>query len=262
MEKHIAGIIPVAGLALDFNFPWHDCLMPVGKDYHAIERAINTAALAGCDTIWIVLDRSTQPIIRKKVGEWIYDPKFVWQHPSPFIKKREIPIYYTPIKSKDKSKRDSSGWSALYCTKVARYVSMKISKWVTPASYLIVSPYGIIDDEIIKDSRSLIKSGKSIAFADQHGSFKDNNPLPFTINDVDRLSALKHAKENYSGKDSGKTWNEVFEKVDVSNYKIIQPNWSYNISSWAGYAGFMSSGNIIERPPYLISHKWHGLVKS
>jgi hypothetical protein len=261
MEKHIAGIIPVAGLPLDFNFPWHDCLLPVGKDYHAIERAVNTAALAGCDTIWIVLDRATQPIIRKKVGEWIYDPKFVWLHPSPFIKKREVPIYYVSIKSKDKGRRDSNGWSALYGTKVARYISKKISKWVTPASYFVVSPYGIIDDEAIKENRDLIKSGKIIAFADQYGSFKDSNPLPFTISEADRLACLLDAKEKNTGKDAGKTWNEIFEKVEISNYQIIQPNWAYNISSWDQYARFMSSGNTITRPPYLVSHKWHGLVK-
>ena len=26
---HLAGIVPVAGQKLDFDFPWHDCLQPI-----------------------------------------------------------------------------------------------------------------------------------------------------------------------------------------------------------------------------------------
>ena len=33
---HLAGIVPVAGQKLDFNFPWHDCLQPINKDYLAV----------------------------------------------------------------------------------------------------------------------------------------------------------------------------------------------------------------------------------
>ena len=28
---HLAGIVPVAGQPLDFNMPWHDCLMPIAQ---------------------------------------------------------------------------------------------------------------------------------------------------------------------------------------------------------------------------------------
>ena len=34
-EKHIAGIVPIAGQRrADYVFPWHDCLMPLNKDYY------------------------------------------------------------------------------------------------------------------------------------------------------------------------------------------------------------------------------------
>ena len=35
-QFNLAGIIPVAGQPLDFNFPWHDCLVPrlLGVEYN------------------------------------------------------------------------------------------------------------------------------------------------------------------------------------------------------------------------------------
>jgi hypothetical protein len=36
---HLAGIVPVASQALDFDFPWHDSCMPISQNYLAIERA-------------------------------------------------------------------------------------------------------------------------------------------------------------------------------------------------------------------------------
>ena len=138
-SDHIAGIIPVAGLPLSFNMPWHDCLMPVHEDYHAIERAVHTAAMAGCNTIWVVLHRETQPLIKEKLGEWVYDPKTVWVPPKTYWNKREIPVYYVAINPRDRNRRDSHAWSCIYGAKVASYTSRKLSKWVIPKRFLVVS---------------------------------------------------------------------------------------------------------------------------
>ena len=76
---HLAGIVPVASQPLDFNFPWHDSLMPIGKDYLAVERAVLECAWAGCETIWVVCHREMQPIIKDRLGEWIFDPNWLLQ---------------------------------------------------------------------------------------------------------------------------------------------------------------------------------------
>ena len=74
-ERHLAGIVPIAGQKrTDYVFPWHDCLMPLSKDYYAIERAVYECAVVGCDVIWIVSDTEFQPLIREVVGSWILDP--------------------------------------------------------------------------------------------------------------------------------------------------------------------------------------------
>ena len=53
-QFHLAGVVPVASQPLDFNFPWHDCCMPIAPNYLAVERAVVECAYAGCETIWIV----------------------------------------------------------------------------------------------------------------------------------------------------------------------------------------------------------------
>ena len=63
---HLAGVVPVSGVESDFGFPWHPSLNPVGKNYLAIERAVVECAWAGCETIWVVCDDDTQPLIKHR----------------------------------------------------------------------------------------------------------------------------------------------------------------------------------------------------
>ena len=71
---NLAGIVPVAGQPLDFEMPWHDCMMPVGQNFLAVEKAVLDCAVAGCDTIWLVCPKDIQPLIRYRLGDWIMDP--------------------------------------------------------------------------------------------------------------------------------------------------------------------------------------------
>ena len=71
---HLAGVVPVSGVESDFGFPWHPSLNPVGKNYLAIERAVVECAWAGCETIWVVCDDDTQPLIKHRLGDYVVDP--------------------------------------------------------------------------------------------------------------------------------------------------------------------------------------------
>ncbi len=39
------GIVPIDGQPLDFTFPWHDSLIPIGHNYLAVEKAILESGL-------------------------------------------------------------------------------------------------------------------------------------------------------------------------------------------------------------------------
>ena len=265
MSEHVAGVIPIISDAIDFNMPWHTSLMPIGADYNLVERAVHSAALAGCDTIWIVLHRESQPLIRKKLGEWIYDPFYVWRGPNSFEVKREVPIYYVCIRARDRSRRDSQAWSALYGAKIARYVSLKISKWVTPKRYLVVSPYGVMDSETFSASRPLIRGDKNIIYNSNGANFLSNNHMPFTFGHEEWQSCDRMFKDEYiiGGDNKTKTWDQVYSSIDTSQYFPVDCRWHHDVSSWNKYHAFLRSEDSLEciRPKYMVTHKWHGLVK-
>ena len=135
---HLAGIVPVAGQLLDFDMPWHDSLMPIGKNYLAVERAVLECAWAGSETIWVVCHRDMQPLIKERMGEWIFDPNSLLEKGIfSSQRRRRVPIYYVPIHPKDRNRRDCLGWSALYGALSAYHISRKISKWLIPDKFIV-----------------------------------------------------------------------------------------------------------------------------
>lgn len=263
LTKHIAGIIPVGHSSSSFNMPWHDSLMPIHSDYHAIERAVHTAAAASCDTIWIVLHREAQPIIKKKLGDWIYDPNSIWQPPNVFFNKKEIPIYFIAIHQKDRKKRDSQAWSALYGARVASQVCAKVSTWSLPKRFLVVSPYGVVSEKTIRENKMIIHGTQNTAFTYGGKTFLDNEHLPFTFSGEEYEACRKLFKGEYSGKDSWKTFKDVFKPINLDTYNKLELDWHHNISDWDGYSRFIGSEHNKEcsRPKHMVLHKWHGLVK-
>ena len=261
-STHIAGIIPIAGSPLPINMPWHDSLMPIHENYHAIERAVHTASMAGCNTIWIVMYRESQPIIRSKLGEWVYDPESVWKNPWPALQIKQIPVYYVAINAKDRKRRDSLAWSCLYGAGVVTRACKKISKWVVPKRYLVVSPYGIVPEEQIKSSRELLRGTNDIVFKHKDKSFKDDEFTPFTFSQDVYESCRINFRDEYTGRDTRKKLSEVFSPVDLSTYTKIDLDWYYNISNWEQYSKFIASphNSLCARPKYMVTHKWWGLV--
>ena len=73
---HLAGIIPVANIKSDFNLMTPEVLLPINAGLTAIQKSVFECAMAGCNTIWIVANDDLAPIIRKIVGEWVYDPVY------------------------------------------------------------------------------------------------------------------------------------------------------------------------------------------
>lgn len=144
LVKHLAGVVPIASPESFFNMPWHDCLMPLNNNYLAIEKAVFDCALAGCDTIWIVGHLGTQPLVRKRLGEMIYDPLKMYSGKELFFKRHdadlkniEIQIYYVPIHPKDKNKKDSLAYSVLYGADTAIKVCSNISIWAEPKCFFV-----------------------------------------------------------------------------------------------------------------------------
>jgi len=253
---HLAGIVPAFGQPLDYKFPWPDCMIPVGPDYLAIERSIFECASAGCETIWVVANKAMQPILRKRLGDYVTDPASVSSFKI-YGQRRDINIYYVPLALNDRYKRDSLGWSVLYGADSAFRASAFLSKWMIPEKYYCSIPYGITDDKFIRSKRLDIADIKKTIFTYQDKSIKDGLPISFTFDAEDYKKCrdlIKKRKfddwylngestnDNKKNNDSKfYSLKEIFSALDLNDSKIIELPWYYDIMTWDGYKKFLSS---------------------
>jgi len=269
---HLAGIIPIANLETDYNLPTPEVLAPVNAGLTAIQKSVFECAMAGCNTIWIVANDDMAPLIRRVVGEWIYDPVY-FRKPSKFSseQRKEIPIYYVPIHPKDRSRRDSYGWSVLYGAYSAWKAAFKISKWLTPDKYYVSFPMSAYDVYEIRQHRPLIKHKTNNFFLSYDGeTVKNNKPLAFTFTGEDfkqcRRSVNQLTTREYLPPSPGQQYprskrplherwsarhfdfQTVFEHVSEKNAAKVDLDWYYDISNWSGYRDFLASNNIVIKP--------------
>lgn len=278
---HLAGIVPVAAQPSDFNMPWSDALMPIGKNYLAFERAVYECATAGCETIWVVCHRETTPLIRHRLGDYILDPKINFQVLRKFVKKpdqhlKRVPIYYLPIHPKDRGVRDGLTWSIIYGYKKAYHISRMFSRWATPSKYYVSFPFGVYSPSNIQSIRTKISSKESVFLKSPEGkTAKDGEYLGFSFDSWEystyRKSFLnaenrlwKNGKwengtlvgeklppeERYNG--ATITLETFLENADVNADNTHEVSWYHNIDCWENYSSFLGSPQhkYVRRPKF------------
>jgi len=259
---HLAGIVPVGGAKLDFNMPWHDSMMPVAKNFLAVERAVEECAQAGCETIWIICHKEMQPLLRHRLGDWVIDPASLWRHK--FIRfateeQIEIPIYYIPIHPKDRDRRDCLSWSVLYGIQRAYHISMLLSKWVAPRKYYISFPYGIYPVKDVYFSRSKISSDKVFYLSHKGKTVVDGKFLGFTIDAVGFAAFRRGLRAKGTGQWENAFWSE--EDRTLKGDKIpLERRWSarhFSLTDVFGSA-MIEEGNILEIEDYYDLSNWEG----
>ena len=275
---HLAGVVPVAGQKLDYNFPWHDCLQPIGKNYLAVERAVWECVCAGCETIWIVCHDDMQPLIRYRLGDYAQDPKRynLNRKKFPSAHERVIPIYYVPIHPRDRDKRDCLGWSVLYGALTAYWLSKTLSKWVVPDKYYAAFPYGVYDPSPLLLHRKSISSKKPFYISYEDKNIKNNEYLGFTFSAEDFKKARRIIRKEGIGEFSKhdikkrvpieERWSarffeldKIFTYVIMEEAKVLHLPWYYNISSWDNLKNYLGSENKLDRPAHnmLGYHEWN-----
>ncbi len=265
---HLAGIIPVAGPKLDFNMPWHDCLMPIAKDYLAIERSVLECAYAGCETIWIICDDDMQPLIRYRLGDYVNDPVWVYRHfdREKGEKKKLIPIQYVPIHPRDKNKRDCYGWSILYGAKAADKASKVISKWLAPDRFYVSFPYGIYHHWLPREHRNKIskRQDNKVLYRYENKTIIDGEYLGFTFNQSDLKQLINEVKEKSTGLFKNEkrerlplnerysyrffTLDQIFDTMNMDNVVYVDIDKYYRIDTWDLYADYISSEGKTQYP--------------
>ncbi len=280
-HTHLAGIIPLANLKTNFDLAIPECLLPVDPGFAAIQKAVFECAMVGCQTIWIVANDDLAPIVRKIVGEWIYDPVYYYRQHDPFPTslQKEIPIYYVPIHPKDRDRRDSYGWSVLHGINSAWHTANIISQWVIPDKYYVAFPMSAYNPYALRSHRKTIAHPDANVFLSYEGlTVQDNQPFGFTMFGSDYIHCRRHvnatttkefirppANELPSEKlPLAERWSArhfdfetIFEKINTKDAISIDLEWAYDLSTWDGYGLFMGSENFIKKPAnnLIKSHK-------
>jgi hypothetical protein len=274
----LAGCISLETSPSAFGFEWHDSLMPVAANYTALERATFECACAGCESIWITVNDDWAPLIKHRVGEYIFDPIFYYRQydVNPSDSRKIIPIFFVPHLTKYRDKKDSLGWGIINAALYAQKVSKSISSLLTPDMFYAAFPYGVYEPRELLKYRLDISSKRRFFLSHQKKTVKDGARLGFTFNTIDISSIINHVDREGTGvyKQIGEfvkgdiaAWSKrlpaeeqhsarhfplekVFEPLShkTDNDKTADISWFYDISSWKNYRQFMSSDKILKRP--------------
>ena len=271
---HLAGIIPIAGQPLDFGMPYPDTLLPVGPGYTMIEAAVIEAAHAGCNTIWIVCNDDTSPLIRHHIGDFIQDPLHFYNRYESRMKDRRIriPIFWVPVHPKDRDKRDCLSWSIIQGALTALKISDSISKWFIPDKYYVSFPYGIFDPRPISKLRKTIKTKQNFYVRHNNQTVRDNNYTSFTFGKEEFIIYRRNIRRGTGAYTTDVTdkrgiprsmlpieerWSarffdlqDVFTGVNHENSNFYDAPDFHNLGSWQDYRSYIKSelSETIKRP--------------
>lgn len=246
--SHLAGIVPIAGKELDFQMPWPDAMMPIAPNYIAAERAILECAWAGCETIWVVCNQDISRVLKKKIGDFVYDPvrsyfKHMTPDGHPTIMFKKIPIYYVPVFTKNRAKLSLS-YSIIQGAYSAYLASWMISKWMLPAMYYVAFPYGIYHPKLIgvRDREKFSTYENHLITSKEGKTVLDGEYLGFTFS----RKQYKQFRNVITKKKVKKDWidyelSDVFTKDIITEHKPIKVGNYHNISTWKGYCDFLGS---------------------
>jgi len=279
---HLAGIIPIAGQKLDYGFDFPDCMMPISPNYTLIEHAVYECAMAGCETIWLVCNDDIAPLIRYRIGDQVQDPVYV-SRKSKFnsLEKIRIPIFYVPISSKDRDKRDCLAWSVLHGALTSLKVSSQISKWLIPDKYYVSFPYGVFPVDELRRHRKLISSKSNFYITYKGHSPEDDYYTSFTfgkdefiryranirskatgmytMDEVDTRGIPRSylpVEQRYSARFF--SLSDAFDELDIAEGNSYEPTEFYNVSNWQEYCTFISTHNktsFIRPPKSILAYK-------
>lgn len=276
-NKHLAGIIATNSQPMDFDFPWHDSMIPIAPGFLAIERAVLECATAGCDTIWIVCSAGFIPLIRHKLGDAVIDPENYLNQYIRFKKelRREISIYYIAVHPRDVDKRDSIVWNILYGCRTAARISNGVSKWIIPEKYYICLPNVVYPSQIIIKYRQEIRDNDRCLISFVNKTILNGKPYACTITNSEVKFLIKEFRDQATGQYDGSilhgelgipktrlpidkrysgrflTLKDVFEKLPcVENTTIINLPWAYNLDSFDNMCEYLGSEHrkLMHRP--------------
>ena len=257
-------------------------MLPIANNYTLLDAAVVECAYAGCDTIWIICNDDTAPLLRHRIGDYIEDPSYYYYNTSANREQRKrIPIFWVPQHPKDRDKRDCLSWSVIYGSLCVFQIASKISKWVIPDKYYVSFPYGLVNPREVMTMRRQISSKDNFYLSSQGKTIQDNIYTSFTFGKDEFIKYRRNVRKG-TGQWKGDygamekipiedRWSarffepkDVFTDLDLDASNVLCVETFYNITNWAQFHNFMNSDysrEITKPPEDLFSYKeFHGVA--
>lgn len=232
---NMVGIIVISGQQQPtFNFPVHPCLFPISENYSLIDNAIIECAAFGCDSIWIVADRSVTPLFKKRLKNFAIDPmRVITSHkemsymdakgnrPNEYY----LPIYYVPVKEEDTDKRDSLSFNALTAAEYSIQLAKSLSDYATPDSFYVCSPYKVFNFWGLGSFKLKLRSPNvNFEMRYQGKTYRDGLYASFTFQPRDIGKIRSHVFKTSTGVyDNSKPFVEAIEGVEPFRSDVKLP---------------------------------------
>ena len=278
---HLAGVIPVSKFETDFETVSHPSLLIIGKNFLALERSIAECAFAGCETIWLCVDDDIEPLVRKRIGDYVLDP--VWVNRS-FAKKDKrfyskdeqkiIPIYYVPFETAERQRLDSYGWGIVTAARMAMHVCSRLSRWLAPDMFYASFPSGLYSFSFLRAHRREISSKTNFSVFSTGKSFAQDAPLGFTFSPADLKEVIRDVRrktsKSYEVTEKGEynllpkseqwsakkfTIGEIFELIKDKEQNKVEIEEYSEIRTWEDYRSFLGEKNKLTCPERIFTRK-------
>jgi len=240
--------------------------LPIAENFTPLHNSVLECAIVGCSNIWIVCPGEHVYLFRKIIGDHILNPNYSISQSknrdSNSIKK-EIPIYYVPIRPLDRERRDSIPWTIIHGARLARYTSKKLSKWLVPHVFYVSFPMGLYDPFFLLSHKKhinqhadnnlrfyvsyeneTVRDGKYLGF-----SFYTSDFFDLKKNIVDKSTNMYYTdaghttklslEDRYSGKNL--SLEDVFDFLPLDNSVVAETKNYCSLNCWQSYQEYMKS---------------------
>jgi len=237
---NLAGIIPIAGYKNEYDTILPDYLNPLAPGYYPIQKSVMECAFAGCDTIWIICNNDYMPIVKKYIGETVFDPityerEYTTKGGRKIRKFKTIPIMYVSVHHRYLL-NCTIPFSTLYGAYMVKRASIKMSKWIKPDRYFVSFVNQQYDINNLYGVRKHIRNYHPFFVSHDTKTVIDGVSSAFTFDNDDLYAILKWSKIKNNA-----SLQDVFSKIKTESNYIWKPEYSFDTKTWQGFREYMGS---------------------
>ena len=261
-KNHMVGIVPLSPHHKNLGMPWPDYLLYLDDDFCLLKNSVYECLFAGCDSIWVVCNDDTLPLVRNVLGDYARAPDHYFD-PSgrnyPNSYEKNIPIFYTPLSQGDRN-RESLGWSVIAGALTSFKVCSRISKWTRPSKYYVSFPYSVYDIGVLSKNKDKIRSSDLCFLSCNNKTVKSGHQLGFSFSPRHWITFKRNVKQDCSGGNKNLPLEKRWSSANFSLDKIfncdnieevqdtIETTGYLNFDTWNSVREFYQSSLDLVRP--------------